>query len=97
MTQPSDNSAQNSPSQNIPPQYLRAAEAPAPRTLLDVLRATTEPGHGRVSPVGGPGSHLVGDLASADALVVVPEDVTELPAGAEVGVVLLDAGLEGGH
>ena len=47
MTQPSDNSAQNVPGQdtpapNIPPQYLRAAEAPAPRTLLDVLRATTE-------------------------------------------------------
>ena len=59
--------------------------------------ATTEPGHGRVSPVGGPGSHLVGDLAEANALVVVPEDVTRLPAGAEVGVIHLDSGLEGGH
>ncbi|HEX2074084.1 MAG TPA: gephyrin-like molybdotransferase Glp, partial [Geodermatophilus sp.] len=37
---------------------------------------------GRVSQVGGPGSHLVAHLARANCLVVVPEDVTELPAGA---------------
>ncbi|RJK97846.1 gephyrin-like molybdotransferase Glp [Vallicoccus soli] len=44
----------------------------------------------RVAPVGGPGSHLVGDLALSDALVVVPEDVTEVPAGAEVDVMVLE-------
>ncbi|WP_344335606.1 molybdopterin-binding protein, partial [Kitasatospora putterlickiae] len=44
---------------------------------------------GLVEPVGGAGSHLVGALARADCLITVPEDVTELPAGSEVDVVLL--------
>ena len=35
-------------------------------------------------PVGGQGSHLVGDLAQANALIVVPEDVTEV-AGRRAG------------
>lgn len=43
-----------------------------------------------VSPVGGHGSHLIGDLASSDALVVVPEDVTEVAAGEQVQVLRLD-------
>ncbi len=43
-----------------------------------------------VSPVGGHGSHLIGDLAASDALVVVPEATTELAAGEQVDVVLLD-------
>jgi len=46
--------------------------------------------HAAVSPVGGPGSHLIGDLATANCLLVVPEDVTELEPGAEVDVLLLD-------
>lgn len=41
---------------------------------------------GTVTPFGGPGSHLLGWLAGADSLLVVPEDVTELPAGAGVEV-----------
>ena len=44
----------------------------------------------RVSPVGGPGSHLVGDLAHANALIVVPSETTSLDAGATVTVVPLD-------
>jgi molybdopterin molybdotransferase len=49
---------------------------------------------GEVSQVGGPGSHLVAHLARANCLVVVPEDVTELPAGAEVAVVLVEGALQ---
>lgn len=49
---------------------------------------------GAVSQVGGPGSHLVAHLARANCLVVVPEDVTELPAGAEVDVVLIEGALQ---
>src|SRR4051794_6624689 len=49
---------------------------------------------GEVSQVGGPGSHLVAHLARANCLVVVPEDVTELPAGAEVTVVLIEGALQ---
>jgi molybdopterin molybdotransferase len=43
-----------------------------------------------VSPVGGPGSHLVGDLAQANALIVVPTDTTSLEAGSPVTVLPLD-------
>ncbi len=49
---------------------------------------------GRVSQVGGPGSHLVAHLARANCLVVVPEDVTELDAGAVVDVVLIEGALQ---
>lgn len=45
---------------------------------------------GAVTPVGGHGSHLIGDLASSDALVVVPEDVTSVAAGEQVQVLRLD-------
>jgi molybdopterin molybdotransferase len=48
---------------------------------------------GEVSQVGGPGSHLVAHLARANCLVVVPEDVTELPAGASVDVLLIEGAL----
>ena len=45
---------------------------------------------GAVTPVGGHGSHLIGDLAHSNALIVVPEDVTEVAKGSEVSVLLLD-------
>jgi molybdopterin molybdotransferase len=54
------------------------------RGVLDAVEAT-------VREVGGPPSHLLGALARADCLFVVPEEVTELPAGAPVEVWLLDA------
>jgi molybdopterin molybdotransferase len=43
-----------------------------------------------VRMVGGHGSHLVGSLAHANALVVIGEDVTELKAGEQVETWLLD-------
>lgn len=43
-----------------------------------------------VSPVGGSGSHLVGDLAQANALIVVPADVTSVEAGETVEVLALE-------
>jgi molybdopterin molybdotransferase len=43
-----------------------------------------------VTPVGGHGSHLIGDLAQSDALVVVPEEVTSVAAGDQVQVLRLD-------
>jgi len=43
-----------------------------------------------VRPVGGPGSHLVGDLAQSNALIVVPESVTAVNAGDTVDVMLLE-------
>jgi molybdopterin molybdotransferase len=43
-----------------------------------------------VEPIGGPGSHLIGALAHANALIVVPEDVTRLAQGDLVEVLVLD-------
>jgi len=43
-----------------------------------------------VSPVGGMGSHLVADLALANAFVVVPEHVGDVPAGSAVSVLMLE-------
>ena len=43
-----------------------------------------------VTPVGGHGSHLMGDLAEANALVVVPPDVTSVTGGSQVQVLVLD-------
>lgn len=51
------------------------------------LRGRLERGTARV--VGGSASHLLAGLAKADCLVVVPEDVTSLPAGADVAVIPL--------
>ncbi|KAB8186966.1 molybdopterin molybdenumtransferase MoeA [Nonomuraea phyllanthi] len=42
-----------------------------------------------VSPVHGQGSHQLAALASANALIVVPEDETEVPEGASVEVIAL--------
>ena len=55
------------------------------RGWLDV-----EEGRYVVRPVGGPGSHLVGDLAHANSLIVVPEAVTEVPEGGTVDVMVLE-------
>ena len=43
-----------------------------------------------VVSVGGTGSHLIADLASANALIVVPEATTSLSAGDTVSVLVLD-------
>jgi molybdopterin molybdotransferase len=44
----------------------------------------------RATPVGGAGSHLIGGLARADALIVLAEDVTRADQGDQVPVLLLD-------
>ncbi len=54
-----------------------------------VVRAD-ETGARSVELVGGHGSHLLGDLSRADALVVLPHDTELVPAGAELEVWLLD-------
>ena len=43
-----------------------------------------------VRPVGGQGSHLVADLAEANCLAVVGEDVTAVAAGDEIRCMVLD-------
>ena len=43
-----------------------------------------------VTPVGGHGSHLLGDLSEANALIVVPPEVTSVQGGSQVQVLVLD-------
>jgi molybdopterin molybdotransferase len=43
---------------------------------------------GEVGPRGGPGSHLLAAFTQANCLIMLPEEVTEAPEGAEVDVLL---------
>ena len=43
-----------------------------------------------MTPVGAQGSHLIGDLSAANALMVVREDQTWLAEGTSVPVLVLD-------
>ncbi|HYO38616.1 MAG TPA: gephyrin-like molybdotransferase Glp [Nocardioidaceae bacterium] len=54
------------------------------------VRAQVDATGTRVSPVGGHGSHLMGDLSEANALIVVPADTTAVQAGSTVRVLVLD-------
>ena len=53
-------------------------------------RARYDRDTGLVDVVGGPGSHLLASLAAANCLMVIPEEASELPDGAEVTVILLE-------
>ncbi|MFB9250520.1 gephyrin-like molybdotransferase Glp [Sphaerisporangium melleum] len=63
------------------------------RSFLRGVLTPAAPGGGpagpTVSPVHGQGSHQLAALAGANALIMVPEDVTELPEGAPVEVIPL--------
>ncbi|WP_209623707.1 molybdopterin molybdotransferase MoeA [Saccharothrix coeruleofusca] len=60
-----------------------AITSPAGRTQF--RRGAYDPASGRVvTPVGGPGSHLLSALALSDCLIEVPPEVTELAEGDEV-------------
>src|SRR5690348_4080065 len=73
---------------------VRARITSAVTSLKDrrqFLRGFFEPrvGGSVVTPVGGAGSHLMGGLAQANALIVLAEDVTSVPAESDVPVLLL--------
>jgi len=53
-------------------------------------RGRYEAGTVEVTPVGGPGSHLLASFAASNSLIEIPEPVTEVGAGEEVDVILLD-------
>jgi molybdopterin molybdotransferase len=65
----------------------KALSSPAGRRQF--LRGTYDAESGTVTPVGGAGSHLIAALAQANALLVVPEEATEVEPGRELDVVLL--------
>ena len=69
-----------------------AEDLSSPRGKRQFARGilTVEEGKYVVRAAGGQGSHMLGGLARANALVVVPEDVTEVKAGDAVAVLRLD-------
>ena len=64
-----------------------ALHSPAGRRQF--LRGWYSAADATVQPVGGEGSHLVGALAKANCLIIVPEDTVATEAGETVDVVLL--------
>ncbi|MGC5343608.1 gephyrin-like molybdotransferase Glp [Streptomyces sp. DT171] len=81
---------------------LKDVRRPTVRATLETGKALTSPAGkrqflrgsyddeaGTVTPVGGSGSHLIAALAQADALIVLPEDVTSAEPGTETEVILL--------
>jgi molybdopterin molybdotransferase len=64
--------------------------SPAGRRQFLRGRLGTEAESAVVAPVGRAGSHLIGSLAEADCLIVVPEAVTSVEAGERVQVLPLD-------
>jgi molybdopterin molybdotransferase len=61
-----------------------ALESPADKRQF--RRGTFDPVTGTVTPVGGPGSHLLGSLARSNCLIDIPESVTTLAVGEQVVV-----------
>jgi molybdopterin molybdotransferase len=61
----------------------------SPRDRRSFLRGILDPAAGTVAPATGQASHQLASLARANALIVVPEGVTELPEGADVEVLVL--------
>ena len=68
---------------------LASFDSPAGKRQF--VRGIYNPVGRTVRSVGGHGSHLVGDLALANCLVVVPEHVTRVTDGDDVEVVVLDS------
>ncbi|MEW1753236.1 gephyrin-like molybdotransferase Glp [Streptomyces angustmyceticus] len=71
------------------PARCTEAIASSPQGKRQFLRGSYDADAGTVTPVGGAGSHLIKAMAHANALIVVPEETTEVAAGAEVDLVLL--------
>ncbi|MEJ7741640.1 MAG: gephyrin-like molybdotransferase Glp [Nocardioidaceae bacterium] len=64
----------------------------SPRGRRQFVRSTFEvtARGAMVTPVGGHGSHLIGSLSMSNALIVVPEEDTEVAQGSTVDVMVLD-------
>jgi molybdopterin molybdotransferase len=81
--------------QALPPQRLAsgravlAGPARSPRDRRSFLRGNLDLAAGTVTPLTGQSSHQLASLARANALIVVPESVTELPEGSDVEVLML--------
>jgi len=81
--------------QDFGPERAAAASAElagpvrSPAGRRSYLRGVLDASSGTVTPVSGQSSHQLASLARANALIIVPEPVTELPGGATVEVLVL--------
>ncbi|WP_224769215.1 molybdotransferase-like divisome protein Glp [Nocardioides ochotonae] len=74
----------------VPARLTRSVASPAGKRQFLRAEYVVESSGASVAPVGGAGSHMIGELASANALIVVPEDATMIAAGERVDVIPLD-------
>jgi molybdopterin molybdotransferase len=73
------------PEPSYPPGYVPAVAAEPFTSVpgkMEFVRVVLDDDRARLA--GGQGSHMLGALAAADALAVVPEDVSEVAAGDEL-------------
>ncbi len=75
---------------HVPAELTAALRAPEGKRAFARARLEMRDGRRVVTPVGGSGSHLLAGLAAANALVVVPEERTEVAAGEMVTVMVLE-------
>ena len=73
------------PEPSYPPGYVAAVAAEPMVSVpgkMEFLRVVLDDDRARLA--GGQGSHMLGSLAAADALAVIPEDVTQVREGDEL-------------
>jgi molybdopterin molybdotransferase len=78
-----------SPQRQPPAQAALTMSVRSPRGRRSYLRGLLDPARETVVPLTGQSSHQLGTLAQANALIIVPEDVTRLEAGDGVDVMCL--------
>jgi molybdopterin molybdotransferase len=61
----------------------------SPEGRRSYLRGVLDPSDGMVTPLTGQGSHQLGELARANVLIVVPEQVVRMEKGEPADVVSL--------
>ena len=66
-----------------------AAPLRSPAGKRQFRRGRYEAGKVEVTPVGGPGSHLLASFAASNCLIELPEETTNVAAGDDVSLILL--------
>jgi molybdopterin molybdotransferase len=87
FVEPAVRALQNLQAERLAPRRSKlAAPASSPPGRRSFLRGVLDPKAGTVTPLTGQGSHQIASLARANVLIIVPEDVTKLAAGADVDI-----------
>ena len=74
---------------SIRAEITAAIASPPDKRSFARVRLAHDAGRWTATPTGAQGSHMVTSIALADGLAIVPEDVTEAPAGSQLDVQLL--------